>query len=233
MKLFLFIASFFFMHTALIAQKSDALSGDWMRVTAKSSDGKELPYNHPGRIFQRYYFVKDKVLVVLGNTTTPMEYTLNANQLKLGPVQTFTVEQQSVKEMVLLETKNSVRYYFIPTDSFTVSGVVRYESTISDSDTVYTSSLGIEPIYREGSMAFMKYIVQSFDPVDVSFEFTYVVQKDGKIGAVNIEFSTNEKYNKRLIQIVKKTSGKWLPGSIDGKAINVQAKGNITLSRSR
>jgi hypothetical protein len=233
MKKLLLIACVLFMHCALLAQSPDKLTGDWMRVTALYSNGGELPYNHPARIFQRYYFTKDKALIVLGNTTTPMEYTLTSNQLKLGPAQIFTVEQRGDKEMVFLEIKNSVRYYFIPTDSFTVSGIIKHSYKLSNTDTVYTSALGIEPLYPEGSMAFMKHIMQSFDPVDVSFEFTYVVQKDGSIGAVEIVLSTNEKYNKRLIQSVRKTSGKWLPGAINGKPVNVQTKGNITLTRSR
>jgi hypothetical protein len=233
MKLLLSIACFLFIFTQLVAQSSEPLTGDWMRVTATRADGRELPFDHPSRTIQRYYFLKDKVLVVMGSSTTPMEYSLTGNQLKLGPVQTFTVEKKSEREMTFMEAKNSIRYYFIPTDSFTVSGIVKYPLTISASDTIYTNTIGIEPLYPQGTMAFMKYIMEGFGSVEVSFEFTYVVQKDGTIGEVQVPVSTNEKMNKRLIQLIKKSSGKWIPGAMHGKPLNVKMKGNLSLTRSR
>lgn len=227
------LACVLFMHTVTTAQNPGKLAGDWMRITATYSNGSELPYNHPARVFQRYVFYNNKALVVMGNSTTPMDYTLTANQLKLGPVQTFVVEawaSTGSAEMKLLDAKNSVRYYFIPTDSFTVSGVMDYPFTVTGPDTVYTSTPGIEPVYTEGSMSLMKYIRQGFASVKGTLEFTVVVRKDGTVGDVEITLSTNEKLNKQLIKIVKKTSGKWIPGSIGGKPVHVKAPLNITMT---
>jgi hypothetical protein len=67
----------------------------------------------------------------------------------------------------------------------------------------------------------------------VAFDFTYVVQKDGTIGDVKITASTNPKLDKRLIQLLKKTSGKWIPGTYKGKAINVLQNGNVAFNSSR
>jgi hypothetical protein len=217
------------MHS-VTAQNPGKLTGDWMRITATYGNGSELPYNHPARVFQRYVFYNNKALVVMGNSTTPMDYTLTANQLKLGPVQTFVVEASAGKEMKLLDAKNSVRYYFIPTDSFTVSGMMDYPFTVTGPDTVYTSTPGIEPVYTEGSMSLMKYIRQGFASVKGTLEFTVVVRKDGTVGDVEITLSTNEKLNKQLIKILKKTSGKWIPGSIGGKPVHVKAPLNITMT---
>ena len=218
-------------HSMLFAQNSKILKGDWVRYKANYNDGRELPNDHHGRVYQRYYFIKDnEALLIMGNTTWPMECTFAGNQLKIGPVQSFTVELQTADEIVLLDAKNKVRYFFMPTDSFTISRIIKYAYTVSASDTVFTSTIGIEPIYPKTKNDFMKYIWQSFGAADVSFEFSFVVLKDGTIGEVTVESSTNVKLNKRLVQIVKK-SDKWIPGAIEGKPINVRINANITLSR--
>ena len=64
----------------------------------------------------------------------------------------------------------------------------------------------------------------------VGFDYSYVVMKDGTIGDVTINASTNPKLNKRLTQLVKKSSGKWLPASYKGKPINVQINGKVSLN---
>ena len=64
-----------------------------------------------------------------------------------------------------------------------------------------------------------------------AFTFDYVVQKDGTIGEVIINTSTNPSLNKRFIQQVKKTSGSWTPGTIRGKPVSVKCSANVWRNR--
>jgi hypothetical protein len=216
----------------LVAQESGSLSGDWMRVKAEFRDGRQLPGNHHARVIQRYYFVKDKVYLIVGGQTNPSSFSVAGGTLQIGPAQTFEIEHYADEELVLLERGEGVRQILIPRDSFTISGIVKYTYVVQDPDTIYTVRTGIEPVYADGHREFMRTIQEGFTAVKAAaFTFTYVVLKDGSIGEVEVTKSTNEKLNKILVKQVKRTSRKWIPATLNGKPINVQMSGNISLGR--
>jgi hypothetical protein len=120
----------------------------------------------------------------------------------------------------------------IPTDSFQVSGRIKYPYEVIGADTIYINKPGIEPIYPKGNNGFMNDIVTGFSQ-PAGFNFTFVVQKDGTIGDVTIKASSNPKLDKRLIQLVKKTSGKWIPATYRDKPINVRQVSVISVNNNR
>ena len=209
-------------------QDFNSMAGDWIRVGAEYQDGGQLPANHGSRLMVRYHFTKKQVYQIIGAQTVPGAYTRTGNVLKIEPLQTLIIESYSDKELTLVEAKSNrpVRYYMIPTDSFQVSGRLRYPYEVVEGDTIYSSTPGIDPIYPKGQNEFMSRIMGSFGQ-EVGFNFTYVVQKDGTIGDVSIKASTNPKLNKRLVQLVRKSSGDWIPASYKGKPINVRQDGAL------
>lgn len=223
---------FIFLCTAIQAQNFNTMTGDWIRVQAEYADGQRLPNNHYARVYQRYRFTKDEVYQVIGNTVLPSSYTRTGNDLKIGPAQRFMIEEYTDKSLRLVEAQGNdpARFYLIPIDSFQRMGFFKYAYTVVNADTIYTMNVGIEPIYPKGSMELLEEIMQGFT-VSVSFEYSYVVRKDGTIGEVEVLFTTNDKRNKRLIQMVQKSSGKWIPATWRGKAIDVKITSKMGVNK--
>jgi hypothetical protein len=227
------LATLFFslLFCSIYCQDFNTMAGDWIRVKAEYKDGAKVPNNHGSRALIRYHFTKKEVYQVFVGTTLPSAYTRTGNVLKIAPVQIFVIESYTDKALTLVDAEGDqpIRYYLIPTDSFQVSGRLRYPYEVIATDTIYTGTPGIEPIYPKGESEFMNYIMTGFTQ-KVGFNFSYVVQKDGTIGNVTINASTNPKLDKRLIQLVKKSSGKWIPATYKGKLINVRQSGAIGLN---
>lgn len=227
------VVVFFLLYNTMtvLGQNFNTMSGDWIRIKAEFHDGEKLPGNHFARVYQRYCFSKDQVYQVVGSDNTPAEYTRTGSNLRIAPIQSFIIEQYTNKALTLLEAEGSdpLRYYLIPTDSFKRSGWVKYSYTISNNDTIYNAAVGIEPIYIKGNQELNRSIMQGLSPAVVAFQYTYVVLKDGTIGEVEILSTSDDKKSKRLIQLVKKSSGKWIPATLGGKAINVKIKDNFSL----
>jgi len=208
---------------------AEALLGDWTRAHAEFIDGSELPGNYYATQPQRFYFIKNKVITFQSCLTNYADYKLDGNKLQMG-LQNFTVESVTNKELRLLETQTTyaVRHILIPSDSFTITRNFHYTVNRETADTVYTSTAGIEPLFKKDS--FVQAVLAGITET-VSFTFDYVVQKDGTIGEVTIITSTNPSLNKRFIQQVKKTSGNWTPGTIRGKPVNVKCSANVWRNR--
>ena len=219
----LFVVSIFF---SAYCQDFNTMAGDWIRVKAEYKEGGRLPNNHSSRVLVRYHFTEKEVYQVMATNTFPTAYTRTGNVLKLAPVQVFVIEAYTDKGLTLVDADGDqpMRYYLIPTDSFQVSGRLKYPFEVVDTDTIYANNPGIEPIYPKGQKDFMEYLMRGFTQ-KVGFNFSYVVQKDGTIGDVTVKASTNPKLNKRLVQLVKKSSGKWIPATYKGKPVNVRQDG--------
>lgn len=209
-------------------QDFNTMTGDWIRVRAEFANGDRVPANHHARTLVRYNFTKNQVYQLVGGNTVPTTYTRTGNDLRIGPVMVFSIEEYTDKVLTLVDSE--IRHFLIPTDSFQVSGMIRYPFEIVNSDTIYKSMPGIEPIFPMGGNKFLSDIMSGFSTT-VGFNFTYVVQKDGSIGDVIINASINPKTDKRLIQLVKKTSGKWIPATLNGHQISVRQSMSIGSSR--
>jgi hypothetical protein len=219
-----------FTFCSVYGQDFNTMAGDWIRVKAEYNDGGKLPGNHGSRTFLRYHFTEKEIYLVSPGNTFPSTYTRTGSSLKIAPVQTFVIEEYTDKALTLLEAEENrpIRSYFIRTDSFQVSGALKYPYEVIGADTVYSSLPGIEPIYPKGHNEFMKPLMMAFTQ-KVGFDFSYVVQKDGTIGAVTINASSNPKLDKRLIQQIRK-SGKWIPATYKGKPIHVRQTGKVAFN---
>jgi len=215
----------------IYGQDSRTMAGDWVRVKAEYQDGSGRPEEIGSRVLVRYHFTNKELHQIFAESTHPGGYTRSGNVLRVEPVQVFRIENYTNTALTLVESGGShpIRYFFIPLDSFQRSGQIRYRFEVTDNDTIYFIAPGIEPIYPKGQEDFMRSIMTGFTQ-KAGFNFTYVVQKDGTIGDVTIKASTNPKLNKRLIQLLKKTSGMWLPATYKGRAINVRLNGSISFS---
>jgi hypothetical protein len=220
-----------FLYFSCYSQDFNTMTGDWMRIRSEYKDGRQVPSNDGSRILVRYHFTKKEVYQLMGGNTIPNTYTRTGNVLKIAPFQAFVIEEYTDKKLTLVEAEGGqpIRYYLIPIDSFQVSGKIKYPYEIINADTIYTITPGIEPIYPKGENEFMRSLMAGFTQ-QVGFNFTYVVQKDGTIGDISIKASTNPKLNKRLIQLVTKTSGKWIPARFRGKPINVRLRGEMSFN---
>lgn len=218
----------------LHGQDFNTMTGDWIRVKAEYKDGAKIPDNHGAHLLLRYYFTKKEVYQIYSENTLPCSYTRTGNVFKIAPVQMFAIETYTSKALTLVEADgpDPIRYYLIPTDSFQVSRRSRYSYQVVNNDTIYTNAPGIEPIYPKGENEFTFLIMNGFTE-KVGFDFNYVVLKDGTIGDVVINASTNPTLNPRLIKLIKKTSGKWIPATLRGKPINVRQHEAIGLNNRR
>lgn len=215
----------------LNGQDSRTMAGDWIRIKAEYQDGSGSPRETGSRVFVRYHFTNKEPYQIFAESTHPGSYTRSGNILRIEPVHVFKIEDYTTSALTLIETgsSNPIRYFFVPLDSFQRSGHLRYRFEVTNNDTIYSIAPGIEPIYPKGQEEFMRSIMTGITQ-KVGFNFTYVVQKDGTIGDVTIKASTNPKQNKRLIQLIKKTSGKWIPATNKGQAINVRLNGSFSFS---
>lgn len=216
---------------SVYSQDSNTMAGDWIRVKAEYKDGGKLANNHASRVVVRYHFTDKEVYQVITTNTHRAAYTRIGNVLKIAPVQVFVIEAYTDNALTLVDAEGDhpIRYFLIPTDSFQVSGILKYPFEVVDTDTIYTNTPGIEPIYPKGQNEFMDYIMRGFTQ-QVGFNFSSVVQKDGTFGNVTVKASTNPKLNKRLVQLVKKSSGKWLPATYKGKPVNVRLDGAMAFN---
>ena len=214
-----------FIYCSLSGQDFNTMTGDWIRVKSEYSDGGKVPNNDPSRVYVRYHFTKKELYQIIFENTLPGVYTRTGNIFKIEPIQVFVIEHYTDKALTLVDAEGPrpIRYCLIPTDSFQTTR--KYVSEVVNGDSVYTVAPGIEPMYPKGQNEFMSSITSGFSQQTVAFNFTYIVQRDGTIGEVAIQVSSNPKLDKRLVQMVKKSSGKWIPATYHGKPINVRMKG--------
>jgi hypothetical protein len=219
------------MYYSLHGQDFNTMSGDWIRVRAEYKDGERIPSDHSARVIIRYHFAKKEMFQLFSGATLPSVYTRAGNALKIAPAQTFLIEEYSDKALTFVETDvpYPIRYYMIKTDSFQIMGRIKYQFEVIGADTIYTNAPGIEPIYPKGHNQFLSDVISGFTQ-QVGFKFSYVVQKDGTIGDVVVIVSTNPKLDKRLIQLIKKSSGKWIPATYMGELINVRQTESLGFS---
>lgn len=199
-----------------------------MRVKAQYSDGASIPRNHPANFPMRYRLEKNKVYIVFSNFQEERDYSVTGNKLALTPLPIYLIEKFTNKELLLTETRvtgatSPIRHFFIPTDSFTLSRKNSYQFTATENDTTYDSSLGIEPLFKGHPNGLLNYLMEKFmNEKALAVKFTVVILKDGSVGNVEIISTINDKQNKRLIQTIQKTSGKWIPAHLGKRLIKVK-----------
>lgn len=80
------------------------------------------------------------------------------------------------------------------------------------------------PEFKGGNNAFLAFIVKNYNYPNASAGETSVrfrVTAKGTIGQVKVLKSRGPGADKELIRVMKLTSGKWKPGQIDGKAVDM------------
>ncbi len=209
-------------------QDFNSMAGDWMRVSAEYSDGKSIERNHHAGFYLRFHFTDKIVYQLFGANCTPSNYSRQGNLLKFEPTRAFAIEQYTSKSLTLLEPEgdHQLRYRLVPLDSFQRMGR-KYTFAVNNTDTVYNEATGLEPIFYKGSNEWMQMLMTGTSGTFTA-KYNFVVKKDGTIGDVEITVSTYPKLNKRLIQAIKKSSGKWIPATLHGKPVNVKVNGSAS-----
>lgn len=80
------------------------------------------------------------------------------------------------------------------------------------------------PEFKGGNNAFLAFIVKNYSYPNANVGETSVrfrVTAKGTIGQVKVLKSQSPGADKELIRVIKLTSGKWKPGQIDGKAVDM------------
>jgi hypothetical protein len=221
-----FVAMFYL---SASSQDFNTMTGDWIRIKGEYQDGDQLENNNTARAIVRYRFTKKEVFVIFPGNTQPVSYNRTGNRIAIGPVQKFVIEEYTKSALTLVDAEGAkpIRYYMVPTDSFQIKRKYAFEAI--GQDTIYTEGPGIEPIYLKGHNEFMQSLMGGFSQT-VGFHFSYIVEKDGSIGDVVVTVSSNPKQDKRLVQLVKKSSGKWIPATYKGKPINVRLNARMSFN---
>lgn len=78
------------------------------------------------------------------------------------------------------------------------------------------------PSFKGGNDALLAFIVKNYTyPNSGETSVRFRVTAQGKIGPVKMVKSQGKGADKELIRVIKLTSGKWNPGRIDGKAVDM------------
>ena len=98
-----------------------------------------------------------------------------------------------------------------------------------DSDQVF-SFVEQMPVFEGGQDALMKFLVNNLRYPDAAVEqelqgkvfVEFVVYPNGELGKYKILRGVHSLLDKEALRVVKLTSGKWMPGRQNGKAVPVQ-----------
>lgn len=206
-----------------------ALQKKWMKTELRMADGSAV--YRPELIYMQlqYKFLpNDSLRLTLDGITTLLNYTVEDSVLSYGNGELrFYIKELSDVKLVLKEISKKEeseqlllefvpqKFYdlgFIPATYLAKSGEVVF---IADENHVY-------PYFVNSKLPAIAFISEKFDFPEWrrgSFLARFVITKTGELAGVRVEESTNSKYNKALVEAIKKTEGMWLPAEFDGERV--------------
>lgn len=224
------------------AQKSlkENLQGEWVKEKISLADGSPIYQDELNNAAFALDFRGDSLITFYEN-----KYTLHSFDVKDSILSYNNVLYKIVRlEKPILEISQYIKsdevepllikMVFKPTIDLSLP--VNFYAA-KNGEKVFEFQPGIlEPKFLSSKFSAMDYIYSYFNYPEYKkggFVVRFVITKTGKMEGLRIEASSNNKYDQRLINAVKKTEGKWLPAKYQGQNVNCEVELNYDLGWSK
>jgi tetratricopeptide (TPR) repeat protein len=209
------------------------LLGDWVKTDIRLKDNSRIYDDEIHRSQIRYNFMSEDTVLITYQGTNQKYYYRFANNLVVLP-QTkieFRVEELDDRKLVISEskqdsTKYSLKFTLVKAEVFNL-GFTPQSYLTQGNDTVYVAQRNyLEPLFIDEYRSPMDFIIEKFAFPEWKmgqFSARFIITKDADVKAVKVD-GTPEKQKENLIKAIKKTKGKWVAATWEGKPVNAEIK---------
>jgi len=233
-----FLIAFFCLNSAFSQTGlKKKLTGNWTLTDIKLVDGSKI---FDPEVKQTKFDVRilpsDSVLITLNSKTHRQAFKLKDSVITWGgmSLKIKSIDEVSfvADQLVSADNQEPLNLKFVLKKlndlTFTPQSYVA-----KNGDEVYIFEPGkIEPLFVDSHRSPLDFIVEKFDFSEFrkgGFVVRFVVTKTGEVAGVRVVASSNEKFDKKLINSVYLTKGKWIPAEYLGEKVTVEVEYDLNL----
>ncbi|MBK9935030.1 MAG: hypothetical protein IPP61_03780 [Cytophagaceae bacterium] len=238
MKNLLYIFLFFF-SVNVFAQNSlpPLMKNYWKKVEITTKDGSKI-YNEAfqNALFDIKIISEDSLWLFSENRAVKYAYKYKDSLLVFKQM-VLKLKALSETQMILDQANEddpikAIKLIFEPKNLHDLT--YSPESYIANKgEQVYKVVFGkLEPHFNDINRTPMNFIFEKFgfpEYKKAGFVVRFVITKTGALKGIKVLASSNDRYNQKLIDAVKKTEGKWIPGEFRGEKVNIEVEYDFNL----
>ncbi len=230
------ILFFLLITSQLFAQTlKEKLIGEWVKDDIRLKDGSPIFDEDIKNMQLRYVFFEDNSFqITINGKTGKGTYKIKGDTILVGKTTLLEVLEIDETKLVVQELNidplappSKAKITFIPA-RFHNLGFFPEKYRTKGQDTIYVSKHNyLEPFFLDPDKSAAQFISENFTfPYYKAGDFyaRFIITKLGEIKGIEILNSTHERYNEDLIKAIKASKGKWLPATLEGKAVNAEIK---------
>lgn len=241
-KIFLLGCCLFISANTIYAQKQviENLQGEWIKEKIALKDGSPIYQDELNNASFGLDFRGDSLITFFNNIYSLHAYDVKDSIISYNSVlyKIVRLEKPILEISQIIKSENSepllIKMVYKPT--LDISFPADY-FVAKNGEKVYINQPNIlEPKFLNSKSSAMDYIYSYFNYPEYKkggFVVRFVISKTGKMEGLRIEASSNNKYDQRLINAVKKTEDKWLPAQYQGQKVNCEVQLNFDLGWSK
>jgi hypothetical protein len=232
MKIFILSILVLSISSAPFAQSKKLLQRSWVRYEVQNLSAKETA---PDTLYTRYTFDKSSLYISFypGWDDYKVNWNLKKNGLAIN-FDTYRIEELTDSSLTIaLDGFRRVRFwaedylcqqdkYLILLDSF-------------NNKPLYKATNYITPRYAK-HISLQTVLQKNLEGHNIKkaayFMATFIVNDKGSIENVRVVNSINQEFDNDVIQLIKKTSGSWIPANFKGMPIQTQTFYDIKYLKS-
>lgn len=236
--------AFIFLFTCLasFAQNSikNALQGEWIKDKITLRDGS--PVYDPAILSTGFSldFRGDSLIVSVNGVNSLQSFKINDSIISYRSTHYKIVRlEKPILEVVQVNQPQDV-------EPLKITFIYKPIHDLSTNPEFYLAKNG-EPVYTvRPDVIEPKFIHSSLSPVDFIYSYfrfpeykkggfvaRFIITKAGKMEGLRIEASSDQRYDQRLVDAIKRTEGKWLPAKFQGQPVNAEVEYNFDLGWSK
>ncbi len=233
---------FLFSCINMFAQNSlkESLQGEWIKDKVTLKDGS--PVYDPEVLGTSFIldFRNDSLIVSINGINALQTYRVSDSTITYkGTSYKITRLDKPILEVVQVNQPEDV-------EPLKISFIYKPIHDLSTNPEFYLAKNN-EPVYlMRPDVVEPKFIHSSQNAIDFIYSYfrfpeykkggfvaRFVITKEGKMEGLRLEASSDQRYDQRLIDAIKKTQGKWLAARYQGKPVNCEIEYNFDLGWSK
>ncbi|HVU58179.1 MAG TPA: energy transducer TonB [Puia sp.] len=205
----------------LYGQKKQLLQKSWIKTGLYSlPDGRQVP----DTTYTRYTFLKKNAIISFTPNWDGASYdwSLDGNKLTLG-FGSWEIEELTDSTLTLTQPEYSkiklCAEEYLVRDSARLIQVGEFNN-----EPVYKGTWYVTPRWKKGSLE--GYIHKAMSVYEIRkasyFEASYIITKQGTVENVKVLSSIIPDFDATVVDLLKKTSGQWIPAAFHGQPVQTQ-----------
>ncbi len=199
-------------------------------LRSQESSPLEIPAEFPGGLKEFHSFIEERLLELSDSITNPIDVKINFSILANGSLKVDSIREDLSHIKILKEIfENSPNW--IPAYQRHSEVATSFEQPlIFESKNTILSNVELQPEYSGGIAAFYSVIRANMsypneamkNKIEGRVYVSFVINQSGELEYVNPEKSLGYGCDEEAVRLVQLTTGKWIPGSQNGRPVKVR-----------